>query len=334
MEQRQKHSSASARRLLTSVLIPAALLLILLFPGIAARAAAPTADQVYSRLNTFQNTFNNTFFNYSRTYDGCVGAAYGPSGHACANCNLTKIVTADWFKDMFTTAPSTSQFPFTGNGSQGFAAFAAWYLMRADDTDTVTYRSMGSPVFNFETASSMLQLGDILRFVDGDTSFYGIILGFNSEYISLLCINNPDSTDTYCNCVHTAYIKYTRYSAVTVYRPYSRTLSTFRQLGFPSKKHAVYYDKNGGTGTMSGVQISYGRTFTLKKNTYTYTDKVFLGWRLQRKDDSRWLASDGNWYTASQIGSSSSLKYELFEDQQQITAGINGNWITDRKSVV
>ncbi len=53
--------------------------------------------------------------------------------------------------------------------------------------------------------------------------------------------------------------------------------------------YTIKYTPSDGTGTMENTSAVYGQAVTLRKNTFTYTGKVFTGWTARRDSDGKWL---------------------------------------------
>ena len=42
--------------------------------------------------------------------------------------------------------------------------------------------------------------------------------------------------------------------------------------------YTIIFRSNGGTGTMSDQTVNQGNSMQISANTFTYTDKMFIGW--------------------------------------------------------
>ena len=65
---------------------------------------------------------------------------------------------------------------------------------------------------------------------------------------------------------------------ITYRRYFKGTLSDMSVEIFDTNTYTIHYDANGGTGMMIDQSASTGQTLNLRTNTFTYTDRVFVGW--------------------------------------------------------
>ena len=67
-------------------------------------------------------------------------------------------------------------------------------------------------------------------------------------------------------------------------------------------QYTVNYDANGGSGAMDSQKIVYGQTITLAENTFVRDGCKFVGWNVERSDQT-WLVAGRGWLTEEEIAS-------------------------------
>ena len=68
-----------------------------------------------------------------------------------------------------------------------------------------------------------------------------------------------------------------------------------------NKLYYVEYNKNGGTGSMSRIEVVANEYFVSGPNKFTRSGYVFKGWNLRRKSDNKWYISGKGWKSDSAI---------------------------------
>ncbi len=92
-----------------------------------------------------------------------------------------------------------------------------------------------------------------------------------------------------------------------------------------TKRFAVEYNSNGGSGSMDTSIITYGTATKLSANKFTRENYEFAGWRLHRRSTDKWacLDADGNtvWLTGAEYAAAESGTYtfKLYKDQQSVS---------------
>lgn len=90
-----------------------------------------------------------------------------------------------------------------------------------------------------------------------------------------------------------------------------------------NETYTITYDANGGTGTMEPQTVKYGETFSLKRNTFTRENYVFVNWN-SVPDGSGISFDEGHTFIASSGGGMT-----LYAQWENITRGqSNGHdWV-------
>lgn len=194
-------------------LLLALIMLVTVFPaGMEAEAASLTDTEILKRADTLTQILNQKYFNVHQNTE----CGKKSSGHGCTYCDTANIFNAQWFKNAFGTV-STSQVVSSGRSCVGFAWFACWYLLRADNTDSVKNRDVVgyvSPI-NQSTVSAKARVGDYMYINDCHALVY---LGCDATGVQVIDCNG---TGTY-NCqVTRRTIAYKNLSKLYLSRPWS-----------------------------------------------------------------------------------------------------------------
>lgn len=109
-------------------------------------------------------------------------------------------------------------------------------------------------------------------------------------------------------------------------------LNAFKALSsIENKKYTVHYNSNGGLGSMDDLTIIYGKTTCMDQNQFKKEGYEFSGWYAHRKNDNKWLYTNGTrnaWYVEN---SQPSDYYKfLYNDKARIakTSSYNNDIIT------
>lgn len=91
--------------------------------------------------------------------------------------------------------------------------------------------------------------------------------------------------------------------------------------------YTIFYDANGGSGTMLPQHVKWDEEFKIQNNLFSREGYKFLGWNLYRNDDNKWYVSSHGWLTENEILANGYSKL-LYTNQRELTLGqswINGN---------
>ena len=80
----------------------------------------------------------------------------------------------------------------------------------------------------------------------------------------------------------------------------------------------LYYNANGGDGTMGTTRLVYDEEYTAAKNTFTREGYTFVGWNLRRDADNKWRVYNKGWFTEAELSSNGYSK-TVYEDQYSYT---------------
>lgn len=80
-----------------------------------------------------------------------------------------------------------------------------------------------------------------------------------------------------------------------------------------NKLYYVSYNKNGGSGSMSQIEVVANENFVTGPNKFTRSGYIFKGWNLRRKSDNKWYVSGKGWQSDTKIKKSKYSK-KLFND--------------------
>ena len=186
---------------------------LLPFATVQAQAAEPVSEAtITARINELYSLIGEKYFTVSGN----------PCDHSntrgSAACYVNNVIQATWFKNLFGTIKS-SQLLLGGGGSScmGFVEFAAWYIFRADNSDSVLRSGLGTYSFNYTNIANHAQVGDYLRLIKAKGDHSVILVDYNSNGITVL-----DSNYSHDCKVQIHKISYSEYSNVIINRPYSK----------------------------------------------------------------------------------------------------------------
>jgi len=218
-----------------------------------ANAAESISDStIESRINELDNILNGKYFTVSHTAEGCGKKS---SRHGCSNCEIEKIMEAQWFKDTFGNV-TKSQLPILTTGQQscmGFVNFAEWYIFRAENNDKVTrYYSSSQMNFNYKNVSENVHMGDYLRL---DKRHSVIFISCDASGITVLDSNYNGSY----NCMvakHT--ISYAKVNKFTVSKFKGSAGNPVESK--PNTPSTYFTIRNLGSGKMLNVKGSSSKS--------------------------------------------------------------------------
>lgn len=109
-------------------------------------------------------------------------------------------------------------------------------------------------------------------------------------------------------------------------------LNAFKALSsIENKKFTVHFDSNGGSGFIDDLTVIYGKSTSLNQNQFYKAGYEFSGWHAHRKNDNKWLYTNGTkngWYVEN---SQPSDYYKfLYNDTAKIamTSSYNNDIVT------
>lgn len=140
----------------------------------------------------------------------------------CKNCKLSNIIKSDWFEAEFgENVVSSWQFPINKTGEAwscyAFSSFAAWYIHRSDNTDTVSRNKDENKTvsFDYESMSKYATIGDMLSL---DDHHGAIFISCNSDGVYVLDSNYLGS---YACMVTKHTVPYSQYATAVITHCYS-----------------------------------------------------------------------------------------------------------------
>lgn len=99
-----------------------------------------------------------------------------------------------------------------------------------------------------------------------------------------------------------------------------------------SKIYYVYYNANGGTGSMANTTVTYGVSTKLRANSFTRSGYTFTGWNVYRKSDGKWIYKNASgsegWYVKGKQPSGYSLKVYSNQASVSKTSSVNKDVVT------
>ena len=300
-----------------------ALLSLILFLPMSARAESITTAVVRTRLDELKEMVGD-FFTADGGHTTCGSYDYT---HKCPNCMLENILKSDWIRAKFGKIISPYQVGANGPeyNSEAFAHYAEWYLYRESADAAITwYQVRGASAFTFDTIAQSAQLGDVICLRDWKGSGYdqwGIITEFQNNAIRMLTSHNGGSLS---NWISLNDFMYNSSKKVVIYRGYPSSYSSYIKIGWPERSYVIYYNRNGGKGSMAAQAAGYMTgSLTLSSNAFTREGYEFTGWVRYRNDGMWYVGGDTPW-----VPQGEGTPY-LFTDRMTFSNGVDRFWIKD-----
>lgn len=246
---------------------------------------------ILDRINELNILISNAGGYFNDFCDTSCGSK--SSGHSCSHCKLANVISSAWFKNTFGSV-STKQF-IIHSGEQwscyAFANFAAWYIFRADNTDTV-YRDTGetkSGNFDYSFISQNAHIGDYLSL---GGSHGAIFISCDENGITVL--DNNWLGNYNCKVGIHSNIKYSRYSKVDIVKVHSKS--------------------KGDNQFSDTTVVPEQPTLTLPKTQYNIGDSVTVSWNSTTGSDNYTVQIFKNDYLIDE-GVTTSLSYTITDVQ-------------------
>ena len=182
---------------------------------VQAQAVEPVSETtITAKINELYSLIGGKYF----TVSGNPCDHSGTNSNGGAACYVNNVIQATWFKNLFGTIKS-SQLLLGGGGSScmGFVEFAAWYIFRSDNSDSVLRNGLGTYKFNYTNITNYAQVGDYLRLTKEKGAHSVILVDYDSNGITVL-----DSNYSHDCKVQIHKISYSEYSNMIINRPYSK----------------------------------------------------------------------------------------------------------------
>lgn len=107
----------------------------------------------------------------------------------------------------------------------------------------------------------------------------------------------------------------------------SATVNLYAQ--WQKNTYTIKYNANRGSGSMDAQTVEWQETFSLSDNAFKREGYKFVGWILQRNDDSKWYALGQGWHTEDEILANGYSK-KTYANQVELT--LDASWIRNNES--
>lgn len=101
--------------------------------------------------------------------------------------------------------------------------------------------------------------------------------------------------------------------------------ATWKRNNEPAVKHNFSYNMNGGTGTISSVNVNNDDTLQISSTQPTREGYTFKGWAVKRLADEKWYIAGKGWYTDEVIVQNKYI-YKVYYPSQSYV--IDSSWTT------
>ena len=220
----------------------------------------------------------------------------------------------------------------TANGSNGHHAFT---LTVTDNTPTGNFKTSVDHNISYEFVISTggggwdwNSWGERIKWEIGIGS--KVYSGFIPDYDGSSTVTLSSGNFTYTQSDHGTvpldlYIKVTDSTGANYTCGNASENGTLYLSNQTKIQYKIYYNSNGGIGTMETQTISWGVLDNFIPNTFVRTGYKFIGWNLYRHLDNTWRANN-DWYTQSEI-SQNGYEKGVYPDECEFA--IEDSWIKD-----